>query len=283
MNPTDFQAPLGTAILLGFIAAEIMTGGFRPREAGPEDDRVDLASLLAFPFVATGIFAITWLACETWWPGWQGAAADWPWWALLGALLIGDDLTHYWWHRLCHTSRVWPLHRAHHSAAYMSVRLQYRNSLPFYLLMPGLWIGGLAIYLGFGWAYVAYTLVKLTVIMGAHCSLRWDEKLYQWRYTRPLMWLVERVISTPATHHAHHALSQDDGIGHYTGNYGNLLFFWDILFGTAVITRRYPPAYGLADDRVHGSEKWYAQLYYPLFTSRRAESVLTLPPGKAPT
>ena len=29
------------------------------------------------------------------------------------------------------------------------------------------------------------------------------------------------------------------------GNYGNLLFFWDVLFGTAKITRRYPAAFGV--------------------------------------
>jgi sterol desaturase/sphingolipid hydroxylase (fatty acid hydroxylase superfamily) len=46
-------------------------------------------------------------------------------------------------------------------------------------------------------------------------------------------------VSTPATHWGHHALTNSDGIGHYKGNFGNLLFVWDILFGTAKITRRY--------------------------------------------
>ena len=32
---------------------------------------------------------------------------------------------------------------------------------------------------------------------------------------------------------------------HYKGNFGNLLFFWDVLFGTAKITRRYPETYGV--------------------------------------
>jgi sterol desaturase/sphingolipid hydroxylase (fatty acid hydroxylase superfamily) len=104
--------------------------------------------------------------------------------------------------------------------------------------------------------------------------VRWDQWLYAWRPLRPLAWLLERTISTPATHFAHHALTQDDGIGHYMGNYGNLLFFWDVLFGTARITRQYPPAYGLNDDRRHGSERWYHQLLFPIFRSRRAETVL---------
>ncbi len=31
----------------------------------------------------------------------------------------------------------------------------------------------------------------------------------------------------------------------YKGNYGNLLFFWDVLFGTAKITRQYPEEIGV--------------------------------------
>jgi sterol desaturase/sphingolipid hydroxylase (fatty acid hydroxylase superfamily) len=66
----------------------------------------------------------------------------------------------------------------------------------------------------------------------------------------------------------------DDGIGHYRGNYGNLLFFWDVLFGTAKITRRYPPQVGLKDDVDNGAERWLIQLLYPLVKSRRAQSAL---------
>ena len=59
------------------------------------------------------------------------------------------------------------------------------------------------------------------------------------------MWVVERTISTPATHSAHHGKHGDDGVTHYKGNFGNLLFFWDVLFGTAKITRRYPAKLGV--------------------------------------
>jgi len=43
----------------------------------------------------------------------------------------------------------------------------------------------------------------------------------------------------------HHGKYASDGVTHYKGNYGNLLFFWDILFGTAKITRRYPEDMGV--------------------------------------
>jgi len=34
-------------------------------------------------------------------------------------------------------------------------------------------------------------------------------------------------------------------VTNYKGNFGNLLFVWDMLFGTAKITRRYPELYGV--------------------------------------
>ena len=40
------------------------------------------------------------------------------------------------------------------------------------------------------------------------------------------------------------------------------------------ITRQYPPAYGLKDDQRHGPERWYHQMFFPIFRSRRAETVL---------
>jgi hypothetical protein len=156
----------------------------------------------------------------------------------------------------------------------MGVRVVYRNNFFYYALMPGIWIGAWLVFLGFGAVYPWYLIVKMLVIFGAHSELRWDRVLYARRWLHPLAWVVERTISTPATHFAHHAMHADDGIGHYRGNYGNLLFVWDVLFGTARITRRYPPLVGLVDDVDHGPERWYVQLLYPLVKSRRERSAL---------
>jgi len=262
------------AVLTLFAVAELLQKRFFAPEATREDNRLDIAVTLMFPLISFGVLTIATALCTRWMPGMQGALADWPWWQMVPVLLVADDLTQYFWHRLSHTSALWPLHRAHHSAAYMSVRIVYRNNAFYYALMPGLWLSGVLVYLGFGWVYVGYTLVKLSVIIGAHSAVRWDQWLYRHRVLHPLAWLVEHTISTPATHFAHHALVQDDGIGHYTGNYGNLLFLWDVLFGTAHFSRRYPPAYGLTDDRRHGPEAWLTQFIYPLRRSRRAETVL---------
>lgn len=263
-----------TSILLAFGIAEVIIGKFFAKEAGSEDNRLDVAVGLMFPVVSGSVFASAGVLCAWLIPEARGAWADWPLWAMIGTLLVADDLTQYWWHRLSHTSVMWPLHRAHHSAQYMSVRVVYRNNLFYYVLMPGLWFGGALLYMGFGWTFVWYTVVKLLVIIGAHSAVRWDQWLYRYRVLHPLAWVLEHTISTPATHYAHHAMTQDDGIGLYEGNYGNMLFFWDVLFGTARITRKYPPAFGLKDDRRHGQERWYHQLFFPLVRSRRPETVL---------
>ena len=45
---------------------------------------------------------------------------------------------------------LYDLHRAHHSARYMSIRIVYRNNSFYYLLMPGLWLSGALIFMGGG-------------------------------------------------------------------------------------------------------------------------------------
>lgn len=261
-------------IFSAFAIAELVQGRFFAPEATREDNWLDVVVTMIFPLISLSVLAASGVLCLWLMPSQRDALAQWPWWQMLIVLLLVDDLTQYFWHRLSHTSVMWPLHRAHHSAAYMSVRVVYRNNAFYYALMPGLWLSGALLYLGFGWVYVGYSIVKLAVIIGAHSSVRWDRWLYRHRALHPLAWLIERTISTPATHFAHHALTQDDGIGHYTGNYGNLLFLWDVIFGSAHITRRYPDAYGLQDDRDHGPEPWLAQFVYPLRRSTRAQTVL---------
>lgn len=200
-------------------------------------------------------------------PEQQGALATWPILAQIGLLLVFDDMTQYWWHRITHNVKwLYELHRPHHDAEYMSIRIVYRNNLFYYLLMPGLWFSGALIYLGLAKVYAFYLVVKLLVICGAHSDVRWDAPLYKRRWLSPLMWVLERTISTPATHSAHHGRHLDDGVTHYKGNYGNLLFFWDILFGTARITRRYPEKFGVENlDPVSAPR----QLLWPLIRDKK--------------
>lgn len=205
---------------------------------------LDVACALAIPLlIVPAIFTAVPLLAEALAPASAGALAGLPAVAMFVLLLIGDDLSQYLWHRLSHSSWLYPLHRAHHSARYLSVRVVYRNNLVYYALMPSLWISALLVYWGFGAVYPVYIIAKMLVITGAHSSVPWDATLY--RRAPRLMWVVERLISTPATHAAHHGLHESDGVTHYRGNYGNFLFLWDVLFGTAHITRQRPADYGI--------------------------------------
>jgi sterol desaturase/sphingolipid hydroxylase (fatty acid hydroxylase superfamily) len=277
MNAAQIQNVLIVSMIIGFAVMEIVSRRYRNTvNATSNDTKLELFMFLSLLAITQPIAILTtsklgaWLA-----PQYKGALADWPWWAMVGILILVDDMTQYWWHRLSHSSLLWPLHRAHHSAEYMSIRVTFRNNFFYYLMMPGLWFAGALLYLGVGgMVYAMYIVVKLLVILGAHCAWRWDEPLYRIPALRPLMWVLERTISTPATHWAHHAITNEDGIGHYKGNFGNLLFIWDLIFGSAHITRQYPERVGLIDDKLFGQERWYHQMFYPFLQSSREHTAL---------
>ena len=275
MSPL-LQNLLIVSVMLGFAGLEFATRRYKNTvHATADDTKLELLMFLSLIAITQPLaILVTGKLCTWLIPEQRGAWAQLPWWAMAAILLICDDLTQYWWHRASHSPLLWPLHRAHHTASYMSIRMTYRNNFFYYLMMPGLWMAGVLLYLGFGAVYGAYFVVKVAVILGAHSAWRWDEPLYRIRALRPLMWIVERTISTPATHWAHHALTNTDGIGHYKGNFGNLLFLWDVLFGSAHITRRYPASVGLQDDLIFGPERWFNQMFYPLMQSRREHSAL---------
>lgn len=277
MNASQIQNLLVVCLILGFAIMEFISRRYRDTvHATANDTKLELFMFLSLLAITQPIAILTtsklgaWLA-----PQYKGMLADWPWWAMVGILILADDLTQYWWHRLSHSPLLWPLHRAHHSAEYMSIRVTFRNNFFYYLMMPGLWFAGALLYLGVGgMVYAMYVVVKLFVILGAHCAWRWDEPLYRIPALRPLMWVLERTISTPATHWAHHAITNEDGIGHYKGNFGNLLFIWDQIFGSALITRKFPERVGLIDDKLFGQERWYHQMFFPLLQSSREHTAL---------
>jgi sterol desaturase/sphingolipid hydroxylase (fatty acid hydroxylase superfamily) len=260
-----------------FVVLEIIfTGFFRKPGQKQGDATVELGSALALilftqPLALLGGGIVASLIA----PNAQGALAGLPVIAGVGLFLIFDDLLQYWWHRASHSIPwLYNLHRPHHNAEYLSIRVVYRNNIFYYALMPGLWFSGALIYLGLGWIYAGYVVVKMAVIFGAHSDVRWDEALYKVKWLSPVMWIVERVISTPATHSAHHGKHAADGVTNYKGNFGNLLFFWDILFGTAKITRRYPEKIGVENLPPTNVGE---QLLWPIFS---AKSVPPLEPAE---
>lgn len=80
--------------------------------------------------------------------------------------------------------------------------------------------GGTPGYPGLGWVYAGYIVVKMTVIYAARSDVRRDEPLYKNKWHSPPMWVVERIVSTPATHSSHRGKRAADGVTNYKGNYG---------------------------------------------------------------
>jgi len=51
-----------------------------------------------------------------------------------------------------------------------------------------------------------------------------------------------------------------------------MFFLWDIIFGTGLITRQYPQAYGI---KHYKNEEWYAQFLWPILKSKKEGSELS--------
>lgn len=253
------------SIFLFFIVMEVLfTSFFNKKGQKKGDGTVELIGSLVLVLFSQPVIILMAIGLMTMLvPQYEGAIETWPFLAIFALFLVFDDMTQYWWHRITHsTPWLYNLHRPHHEAEYLSIRIVYRNNIFYYFLMPGIWFSGVLIYLGGGWVYAVYIVMKMTVIYGAHSDVRWDAPLYKIKWLSPIMWMVERTISTPATHSAHHGKHVADGITNYKGNFGNFLFFWDVLFGTAKITRQYPDVMGvenLPDTSVR------EQLLWPLF------------------
>jgi len=263
--------PATLLLVLGIL--EALGGLYLEDKRTKNDFKIELLSLVTLPtLIQPGIFLFVLWIMSNQFSGLEDhflhLAIGWQ----ILAFLILDDLTQYWWHRLSHASpTMWKLHRPHHVVEEMGVLVTYRNATLYYALMPGIWFSALLVFLGMGYVYLFYLPIKLVIILLAHSETKWDRFLYRYKILHPLAWVIERTISTPSTHFAHHGLTSEDGVSHPNGNFGNLLFLWDVLFGTAKITRKYPTRFG-AWNRL--KEPWYVQLFFPFIRSKDPNSEL---------
>jgi sterol desaturase/sphingolipid hydroxylase (fatty acid hydroxylase superfamily) len=186
-------------------------------------------------------------------------------WGVL-IICVADDLTQYWYHRLHHqVPWLWRFHRTHHSAAYMGMAMASRQNVIYTIFFSQIYLTAALVYLGLGGPALIVLALKSIITTLAHSSIPWDKPFYRYKALHPIAWVLERLVSTPATHHAHHADTTDDGIGYYKGNFGNMFFLWDVIFGTAHISREYPKSYGISH---YQGDQWYAQLLWPVFKSK---------------
>lgn len=194
-------------------------------------------------------------------------------WHLLGMLafyLFIDDVLQYWYHRSAHEYEwLWRLHRPHHQAEEMGFFVSYRNAAFYYVIMPNLWWVGIVTFLGGAKGVALGLILKQLVIIGSHSTIKWDSFFYKRKFLNPIISLLERIIVTPAFHHAHHGKSMADNISDPNGNYGNMFSLWDQMFGTAKFTRQFPTEYGLVNDP---KDSWQSAYFYPVIKSDKPNS-----------
>ena len=263
--------PVLVLLILGII--ESLGGLYFNDKRSKNDLTIELIYLTMLPtLIQPAILAFVLFLMGLWFPFYEDYfISSFFLWHIL-AFLIFDDLTHYLWHRFSHENAfMWKLHRPHHVVVEMGVLVTYRNAFLYYAFMPGIWFSAMLIFLGMTEVYLYYVPIKVSIILLAHSEIKWDRFLYKYKILHPLAWIVERTISTPCTHYAHHGLTAEDGVSNPNGNYGNLLFFWDVLFGTAKITREYPKRFGAWNKM---KEPWYVQLFFPIIKSKDSRSEL---------
>ena len=263
--------PVLLLLILGII--ESLGGLYFNDKRSKNDLTIELVCLTILPtLIQPAILAFVLFVMDLWFSFYEGYfISSFFLWHIL-AFIFFDDLTQYLWHRFSHENTfMWKLHRPHHVVEKMGVLVTYRNSFLYYAFMPGIWFAAILIFLGMTEVYLYYVPTKVSIILLAHSEIKWDRFLYRYKILHPLAWIVERTISTPCTHYAHHGLTAEDGVSNPNGNYGNLLFFWDVLFGTAKITRKYPTRFGAWNKM---KEPWYVQLFFPIIKSKDPRSEL---------
>jgi sterol desaturase/sphingolipid hydroxylase (fatty acid hydroxylase superfamily) len=268
MPHLDTWVVSGLLIALGSL--ELLAGRMLNRRQ-PDELAVDAVSLAQFALLIKPlIIACSALTLASWVPGWAGSLASMPFWQAILLVVIPADFLHYWYHRLGHTLPfMWHMHRTHHTATAMSISVAYRENWRWFMFMPDIWYAGVMVYLGLGEAVLIGHLIFGCANVLVHSAFAWDRGLYRTRWLSPLAWLLERTVQLPSTHRAHHAELDEHGDPPHH-NFGQLLYIWDTLFGTANFTRaRYPKSYGIPNDP---GDSWCVQLWWPFCRSKKPGS-----------
>jgi sterol desaturase/sphingolipid hydroxylase (fatty acid hydroxylase superfamily) len=156
------------------------------------------------------------------------------------------DCADYWRHRVSHQVRWWwALHSVHHAQRQMTFWSDDRNHLldDFIAFM---WFGVIALAIG-----VPPMQFPLLVLV-----LRFVESLSHANARVSFGLVGERLLVSPRFHRAHHGVLAN---GRRSCNYGAVLPWWDMLFGTADFSREYVPTGDPTGDEALATGSWFAQ------------------------
>ena len=239
-----------------------------------DDVLVEIISTLFLLFITKpAVFFVSYYLIKILFPAYEGAWMDIPFIVGLIIFLLIDDLLQYWYHRSSHEYKwLWKHHRPHHTATEMGLLVSYRESIYYFMMMPNIWWLGIFTYLGGGVPVAVGLVLKQVVIISSHSLAKWDTFFYKRPVLMPVIKILERIFITPAFHHGHHAVSKVDNIGNPNGNFGNMISFWDQIFGSANFTHAFPSEYGIPHDP---KDSWQSHVFYPLVTSEKSGSELS--------
>ncbi len=186
-----------------------------------------------------------------------GARAH-PW---LGFVIyfIVLDFAGYWYHRWQHQFQWWwELHAVHHSQRQLSLWADDRNHLLDMFLFQS-YLALLALLIG----VEPHQFILLTLLSGALQSLQHANIRIHFG------WLGERLLVSPRFHRLHHAIGFGHELNHhnrariYGCNFGVLLPWWDMLFGSADFTTPLQPTGVRAEveGENYGRGFWAQQWY----------------------
>lgn len=162
--------------------------------------------------------------------------AELSWWIQLPLLYVGGSFAAYWEHRLLHTRFFWALHRSHHSPSEFTIISGFRGhplevalSIVCNIAWPTL--------MGFSAEAITafYSIVPL-VAFYLHSNLT------------ALAPLERLGFCTPAGHRIHHGLDES----HHDRNFGELVNWWDRLFGTYAAPDQDMDTIAIGVDDPHG-------------------------------
>lgn len=255
------EALVGVVVISVFISMLVLEalGGHHRRQDNTWRDRgfaiagLAAQTLLAGPVIALAIG----LLFGQVFTGYEGALTDTPFWLAFPIVFVLQEFLHYWLHRWSHEKRwLWKLHRTHHSAPQLNALVLYRYNIFWTLLLPQTWLGAISVYLGLYEVFAAAILIEFVVNALTHTPYRWDLALRRLPGMEPVFAVLEKVITLPDTHHAHHGLGKQ---AHARGNYAITLFCLDVLYGTAKIPRGRQERFGLP-----GKFDWREELFWPV-------------------